>query len=58
MFFFCFVYSWYFKGFLNILPGLHLKISRLANTGTFTEILINVYCPYKQNKEKIFIKHF
>ena len=27
--------------------GLQLKISLLANTGTFTEMLINVHCPFK-----------
>ena len=25
--------------------GLQLKISRLANTGAFTEMFINVHCP-------------
>lgn len=27
--------------------GLQLKISLLANSGTFTEMLINVHCPFK-----------
>ena len=29
--------------------GLQLKISRLANTGVFTEMLINVHCPNQIN---------
>lgn len=33
--------------FYNLLPGLQLKIGWLANTGTFTEMLINVCGLYK-----------
>ncbi len=36
----------------HIAKGLQLKISRLANTITFTEMLIFAFCPYKYMKIK------
>lgn len=56
---------YYFEGFENILPkGLQLKIIQLTNTGTSTETLSNVCCPYKikqlkikQLKERLLLKN-
>jgi len=33
-----------------------LKISQLANTGTFTKMFINVCCPYEIKKERMNVK--
>lgn len=36
----------------QVVPKNKMKISLTANTGTFTEMLIHVQCPFLKNKKK------